>query len=198
MVEAIKKIISQYQENRIKTKERLILLLAKQVSLDIAQLDNEFKMLNLDLNFVNNIIDSYLIVSHGSKIDMALKKFLENDEIIDSNPNLLQDLAKIYFYCDSISIEDNNILIRKNICLRAEPNAPKIDIDKAILTALNKIKYNKLTQLDIDKIRELEQYPEYFKLYTLLIKAIEYEIKIKNLTDDQCKITLNELEAFLN
>ncbi|MBD3724024.1 MAG: hypothetical protein IE925_16600 [Rhodobacterales bacterium] len=193
MVNDIKQLFEKY-----KSKESIILEAYKLSNNNLEDIKNVLKDFNIDSNIINNVIDSYLIVSQGSKVDKNIKNLINDISFIDENPSLLQDLAKIYFYCDEISFENNEISIRKKIITKNdEPEQPNIDIDKTIYIALQKIKYNKMDTYAINKISELGNYSKYVKLHSLLMKAIEYQEKIKKLDDNECKIDLETLENLL-
>lgn len=193
MVNDIKQLFEKY-----KSKESIILEAYKLSNNNLEDIKNVLKDFNIDSNIINNVIDSYLIVSQGSKVHQNIKDLINNISFIDENPSLLQDLAKIYFYCDDISFENNEISIRKKIITKNdESEQPNIDIDKTIYIALQKIKYNKMDTNAINKISELGNYSKYIKLHSLLMKAIEYQEKIKKLDDNECKMNLEKLESLL-
>ncbi len=193
MVNDIKQLFEKY-----KNKESIILESYKLSNKNFEDINNVLKNFNIDSNIINNVIDSYLIVSQGSRVDKKLKDLINDISFIDENPSLLQDLAKIYFYCHEISFVNNEIIIRKKIITKnEEQEQPNIDIDKTIYIALQKIKYNKMDTNAINKISELGSYQKYIKLHSLLMKAIEYQEKIKKLDDNECKIDLETLENML-
>lgn len=196
----VENIISQFKNNSIKTKESLILQLAKELSYHIDSLYEKVKEFNIDKNFINNVIDAYYILQKGSKTDSKLKELLDNSNFIDSNNSILFDLSKIYFYCDSICLIDNEIIINKSIInnVQQEESEPIINIEKTIYTALQKIKYNRMDNNSINKLGELSKYSSYKKLYKILMLAIENENKIKLLEDDECNLKLEKLEEYLN
>lgn len=191
--------INDFKDGLIKSEERLIVTIGRINNFDVNEVHKVLETIGFNLNKICNIIDSYLILSKGTKIDIEIKKLIEDDEFIDNNHNVLTDLAKIYFYSDSIEFNDNEIIIKKEInCDEVEDDTPVINIDKAIQMTLQKIKYNKMDMTSISKLQELEQYPKYQKLHKLLIKAIEYENRIKTLNDESCKMNLNQLEQFIS
>ena len=193
MVNDIQQLFEKY-----KSKESIILEAYKLSNNNLEDIKNVLKDFNIDSNIINNVIDSYLIVSQGSKVHQNIKDLINDISFIDENPSLLQDLAKIYFYCDEISFENNEISISKKIITKNdESEQPNIDIDKTIYIALQKIKYNKMDTNAINKISELGNYSKYIKLHSLLMKAIEYQEKIKKLDDNECKIDLETLENLL-
>lgn len=193
MVNDIKQLCEKY-----KNSESIILEAYKLSNHNLSDMKNVLKDFNIDSNIINNVIDSFLIVSQGSKVHQNIKDLISDVSFIEENPSILQDLAKIYFYCDEISFENNEISIRKKIITKNdEPEQPNIDIDKTIYIALQKIKYNKMDTNAISKISELGNYSKYVQLHSLLMKAIEYQEKIKRLDDNECKINLEALENLL-
>lgn len=193
MVNNIKQMFEKY-----KNSESIILEAYKLSNHNLSDMKNVLKDFNIDSNIINNVIDSFLIVSQGSKVHQNIKDLINDINFIDENPSLLQDLAKIYFYCDGITFENNEIIIRKEVITKNdEPEQPNIDIDKTIYIALQKIKYNKMDINAITKISELGNYSKYVKLHSLLMKAIEYQEKIKKLDDNECKMNLEQLESLL-
>lgn len=193
MVNDIKQLFEKY-----KNEESTILEAYKLSNNNLEYTKNVLKDLNIDSNIINNVIDSYLIVSQGSRVAKNIKDLINDINFIEENPSILQDLAKIYFYCDEISFENNEIIIRKKaITKNNEPEQPNIDIDKTIYIALQKIKYNKMNTNAINKISELRNYPKYSNLHFLLMKAIEFQEKIKKLDDNECKMNLEALEGLL-
>ncbi|MDN5063919.1 hypothetical protein [Aliarcobacter butzleri] len=193
MVNDIKQLCKKY-----KSSESIILEAYKLSNHNLSDMKNVLKDLNIDSNIINNVIDSFLIVSQGSKVHQNIKNLINDVSFIEENPLILQDLAKIYFYCDEITFENNEIIIKKKIITtNDEPEQPNIDIDKTIYIALQKIKYNRMDMNAITKISELGNYSKYIKLHSLLMKAIEYQEKIKKLDDNECEINLEALESLL-
>lgn len=193
MVNEIKQLCEKY-----KSRESIILEAYNLLNHNLSDMKNVLKDFNIDSNIINNVIDSFLIVSQGSKVHQNIKDLIIDVNFIEENPSIIQDLAKIYFYCDEISFENNEIIIKKKIITKNnEPEQPNIDIDKTIYIALQKIKYNKMDTNAISKISELGNYSKYIKLHSLLMKAIEYQEKIKILDDNECKINLEALENLL-
>ncbi len=193
MVNDIQQLFEKY-----KSKESIILEAYKLSNHNLEDTKNVLKDFNIDSNIINNVIDSYLIVSQGSKVHQNIKDLICDVSFIEENPSILQDLAKIYFYSNEIIFENNEIIIKKKIITKNdESEQPNIDIDKTIYIALQKIKYNKMDINAITKISELGNYSKYVQLHSLLMKAIEYQEKIKKLDDNECKIDLEALENLL-
>ena len=110
MVNDIKQLCEKY-----KNSESIILEAYKLSNHNLSDMKNVLKDFNIDSNIINNVIDSFLIVSQGSKVHQNIKDLISDVSFIEENPSILQDLAKIYFYCDEISFENNEISIRKKI-----------------------------------------------------------------------------------
>ena len=122
-----------------------------------------------------------------------VKYLIKNKEFVEENRDLIIDLAKILMVVDKIYLEDDEIIAKKEIL-----KTPKIDIEMLIFKFLYRLKYNQLTPNDIQKIEYLKQFPKYKELYTLLNKSLLYKEKFKKLSDDELKLSLNELKEFLD
>ncbi len=146
--------------------------------------------------FLFKLIHAYNLLNNSNNISSELKTYLNTPQFINDNPELILSLAKIYFHADSISIQDEKIVISREIVL---PEEKTLDIDelKIISVVLKKIKYDRLSENDLEKISELQEYKEHVKLYELLTKAIEYKYLIKNFNDTQLEMTKDELEKFM-
>lgn len=193
MVNDIKQLFEKY-----KSRESIILEAYKLSNHNLNDIKNVLKDFNINSNIINNVIDSFLIVSQGTKVHQNIKDLISDVSFIEENPSILQDLAKIYFYCDEIIFENNEIIIKKKIITKNnELEQPNIDTDQTIFIALQKIKYNKMDINAITKISELGNYSKYVRLYYLLMQAIEYQEKIKKLDDSECKMNLETLENLL-
>lgn len=192
-------IISDYQNGIIRSEVGLILTVGRMCMYDVNEIHQILKTIGFNIKTISNIVDSYMILSKGTKVDEQIKRLVEDNKFIDNNSNILLDLAKIYFYCDYITLENNQIIIKKDIALNEVENSdPNIDVNKAIQMTLQKIKYNKIDANSIAKLQELKEYPKYKKLNELLMKAIEYENRINALDDEACRMSLDELEDFLS
>ena len=156
------------------------------------------------IEYIANITDSYLLLQNSSKIDEELSQLLDDEEFLNLNKTILVDLAKIYFYCDSLKFEDGRVVILKEVENNSDKTVnkpivnsdPKIDVNKAISMTLKKIKYSRLDNDSIEKIKQLSNYNSYQELHDLLLKAIEFENRIKQL-DDDCNMSIVELKEYL-
>lgn len=142
------------------------------------------------------LIHAYNLLNDSNNISSELKTYLSTPQFIKDNPALILSLAKLYFHADTISIQNGEIVIRKEIVL---PKEKTLDIDEAkiISMVLKKIKFDRLSEKDLEKINELKEYKEHEKLYELLTKAIEYKYLIKHFNNSQLEMTKDELEKFM-
>ncbi len=140
--------------------------------------------------------DAYALLLESFRVSEEVKNILKEEPFLEQNPNIVMELAKLLFLVDSIEIENNEIVARKKV---SRINEPKIPVDDIIYRYLIKIKYDKLSDTDIMKLNELQQYPSYLLLYKLLSLSIDQNVKIKQVDNDvDLKLSINELEAFLN
>ncbi len=140
--------------------------------------------------------DAYALLLESFRVSEEVKNILKEEAFLEQNPNIVMELAKLLFLVDSIEIENNEIVARKKV---SRINEPKIPVDDIIYRYLIKIKYDKLSDTDIMKLNELQQYPSYLLLYKLLSLSIDQNVKIKQVDNDvDLKLSINELEAFLN
>jgi len=139
--------------------------------------------------------DSYELLMSSTRVTDEVKKLLKEKLFLKQNPNIVLNLARLLFLVDEISIEKDEIVARRKVSTIKEPSIP---IDKVIYQYLLKIKYDKLSQNDIYKLNELQQYPSYLKLYTLLKRAIEQKVRIQKINNiEKLKLSIYELEFFL-
>ncbi len=140
--------------------------------------------------------DSYELIMSSMRVSDDVKELLKQKLFLEQNPEIIYNLARLLFLVDFIEIEENEIVARKKVSRIKEP---KIPVNEVIYKYLLKIKHNSLSENDITKLNELQQYPSYTKLYKLISLAIDLQVKVQRITDDESlKMTLNELENFLN
>lgn len=140
-------------------------------------------------NAVRLLLDS-------SIVSEEVKGLLTDKIFLSQNNDILIDLAKLVFIADSIDIENDQIIARKSVITKKEPNIP---IDDVLYRYLLKIKHDTLTDSDILKLKELQKYRSYLKLYQLLNLAMDQKTKIKKINNNaSLKMSLTELEEFLN
>ena len=139
--------------------------------------------------------DAYALLFESFRVTQEVKDLLKEKAFLEQNENLVLELARLLFLADSVEIENDEIVVRKKVSRIKEPVIP---IDDIIYRYLIKIKYDKLSDKDISKLNELQQYPSYIELHKLLSIAIDQRVKVKNVENDtSLKMSINELEAFL-
>jgi len=140
--------------------------------------------------------DAYALLFESFRVSQEVKDLLKEKIFLEQNEGLVLELARLLFLADSIEIYDNEIVVRKKISRIEEP---KIPVDDIIYRYLIKIKYDKLSDVDISKLNELQQYPSYLKLHQLLSRAIDQRVKVIDVKHDTIlKMSINELEVFLH
>ena len=145
-------------------------------------------------------IDAYNLLLNSLKVDDTLKTLLKNVLFIDQNPSIILDLAKLFFQADTMTLIDDKIVIKKEVCLPHIPheeNAPDINEVDLIRRLLQKIKYDRLNESDINKIIELGKYQKYKLLSSILMNAIDSQALIKTLGDQDMIMNMLDLEQFL-
>lgn len=145
-----------------------------------------------------NYYDAYDLLMNSFRVDEKVKHLLKQKLFLEQNPNIILNLARLLFLADTIEIEDSKIVVRRSVTIKKEVKEPNIPVDSIIYRYLIKIKHETLTATDISKLKELQQYPSYTKLYELLSMAIEQRVKVqKTYKDEELKMTIDELEVFL-
>ena len=141
------------------------------------------------------INDAYELLISSFRVEDEVKNILKEKAFLEQNPDIIINLARLLFLVDSIAIEDSEIVARKSVSRIKEP---KIPIDDVIYKYLLKLKHDTLSDADISKLNELQQYPSYLTLYNLLNTAIDQKVKVQkidNLMD--LKMSLTDLDTFL-
>jgi len=139
--------------------------------------------------------DSYELLMSSTRVTDEVKNLLKEKLFLEQNPEIVLNLARLLFLVDEINIEKDEIVARRRVSIIKEPNIP---VDKVIYQYLVKIKHDTLSQNDISKLNELQQYPSYLRLYTLLKKAIDQKVKIQKIDNlENFKLSIGELEVFL-
>lgn len=194
-----REIISKYNLKIITSTEAVILEFGRLNKYNAtAVAEKTRQVVSLELKYIQNILDAFLLLINGSKIDAEIKSLLGQYQFIDLNPSIVLDLAKIYFYADKFEVQDSQILARKLIVKPENKIAPKIDHNKMIPLILKKIKSDHLSANDLVKINELKEFNEHYKLYENLILAIENKSRIEKLPDIMLQMNLDELAEFLH
>ena len=139
--------------------------------------------------------DAYALLFESFRVSQEVKNLLMEKSFLEQNEGLILELARLLFLADSIEIENDEIVVRKKVSRIEEPVIP---IDDIIYRYLIKIKYDKLSDTDISKLNELQQYPSYILLHKFLSLAIDQRVRIENIEHDpSLKMSITELEAFL-
>lgn len=139
--------------------------------------------------------DSYELLMGSTRVTDEVKNLLKDKLFLEQNPEIVLNLARLLFLVDKIDIEKDEIVASRTVITIKEPDIP---IDKVIYQYLLKIKHDTLSQNDISKLNELQQYPSYLRLYNLLKRAIDQKVKIQKINDlENFKLSINELEVFL-
>jgi len=140
--------------------------------------------------------DAYELLMSSARVTYEVKNLLKEKLFLDQNPDLIVNLARLLFLVDEIGIEKDEIVARKSVSIIKEPNIP---VDKIIYSYLVKIKHDTLSENDILKLNELQEYPSYLKLYQLLTMAMEQKVKIqKNNNMEEFKLSIDALEVYLS
>lgn len=140
--------------------------------------------------------DAYALLLESFQVSQEVKNLLKEKAFLEQNEGLILELARLLFLADSIDIENDKIVVKKKVSRIEEPVIP---VDDIIYRYLIKIKYDKLSDTDISKLNELQQYPSYIQLHKLLSLAIDQRVKIKQVEHDtSLKMSIHELEVFLN
>jgi len=140
--------------------------------------------------------DAYALLFESFKVSQEVKNLLKEKAFLEQNEGLVLELARLLFLADSIEIDEDEIIVRKKVSRIEEPVIP---VDDIIYRYLIKIKYDKLSDADISKLNELQQYPSYVLLHKLLSLAIDQRVKVKGVeTDTSLKMSINDLEVFLH
>ena len=157
-------------------------------------------------------IDAYFLLQNSSKVHEEVKKLLRDTTFIDVNPKIIYELAKIFFYCDNITLNEHKFFIEKRIettsnetsksdnsikNIEQNDGIPKIDKQKFIFKVLRKIKYNRLREKDIQQIGKLKNIHGYEDFYLLLEKAIEQSVLFTSKRDEELNLTEEELKEIL-
>lgn len=192
--------INKYINKDIKNIESVCVGLSNLYDHEYSKIDAELKSIpKIDINKIHKIIDAHKLLVKSSKIEKNLQVLLNNSHFIDKNPNLILDLAKLFFYSSKIELKDNQIVIIKEMNLpTVREEIPEINEVKVISMVLKKIKYNRLQKKDLAKINELKEYDNYKNLHQILFEAIDKQTLIKMLNDDELNKTYHELKTFLD
>lgn len=197
MVAKQQELIFRYNTKTIKHIETLIIELAKVNNFNAEEVKSLLDFVEINLKYIQNLCDGFLLLKNGNIVSSKVKEYIQEESFIDQNPNILLELAKIYFYSDSIDIQDSKIIVSKSIKLPQKQDVPVIDYDSIIPKVLKRIKHDLLTNQELNKFKELQNYQEHQDFSKLIMLSIESKVKIKKLSDDDLNITISDLQQLL-
>lgn len=155
----------------------------------------------IDSSIIIKHIDAYNLLLNSPKLDIMLKNMLQDISFIEQNPSVIISLAKLFFQADNIVLENDKIIIKKEVQLpqsTVEENTPDIDEIALIRRVLQKIKYDRIKEQDIHKVNDLAKHQKYKSLSNTLMRAIDYQAAVKTLNDEEMKMNTQELKSFLD
>lgn len=154
-------------------------------------------MVDISIND-ENYYDAYDLLMNSFRVDEKVRHLLKQKSFLEQNPDIVTTLARLLFLADTIEIDNDEIVARRSVFIKEKVQEPKISIDSVIYQYLIKIKYDTLDQDSFLKLNELQQYPSYLRLYELLNKSIEQQVKVQKIShDEELKMNIDELEVFL-
>lgn len=192
--------INKYINKDIKNIESVCVGLSNLYDYEYSKIDVKLESIpEIDIDKVHKIIDAHKLLVKSPKIEKNLQSLLNDYNFVEKNPNIILDLAKLFFYSSKIELKDNQIVIIKEMNLpTVREEIPEINEVKVISMVLKKIKYNRLQKKDLIKINELKEYENYKNLHQILLEAIDKQILIQMLNDDELNKTYHELKIFLD
>lgn len=201
---SLKQSIGKFKNGEIKNIETLLIELALLYSHNQQKIEEAIQdVSNEPYSVYSKVVEAHKLLNESSKIHENLKSLLNQTQFIDSNPKILLELAKLYFYADTIELIEDKIIASRRVTVTNEiesyenQTAPVIDVEKVIFMVLQKIKYDRLQNKDLEKLHELNEFSTYKTLYITLIEAINQQHRFKILPDDELKMTLAQLQVFL-
>jgi hypothetical protein len=136
---------------------------------------------------------AYFLLLDSDRVSDEVKLILKNKEFVENEKQLIIDLAKILIVADRIYLKNDTIIAEKRILKPLEINE-----DEFLYKFLLKLKYNKLTQKDLEKIESLKNYPKYTNFYYLLKECLNKKHLFLYKSDSELKLTKEELKELLN
>ena len=136
---------------------------------------------------------AYFMLMDSDRVSDEVKLVLKNKKFVENEKDLIIDLAKILIVADKIYLKDDSIVAEKKILKPLEINE-----NEFIYKFLLKLKYNKLTQKDLEKIEALKEYPKYQELYFLLKNCLDKKHFFTYKSDNELKLTKEGLRDILN
>jgi len=136
---------------------------------------------------------AYFMLMDSDRVSDEVKLVLKNKKFIKNEKDLIIDLAKMLIVADKIYLKDGTIIAEKKILKPLE-----IDENEFIYKFLLKLKYNKLTHKDLEKVESLKEYPKYQELYFLLKDCLDKRHFFTYKSDNELKFTKEKLKEILN
>jgi len=136
---------------------------------------------------------AYFMLMDSDRVSDEVKSVLKNKKFIENEKDLIIDLGKMLIVADKIYLKDGIIIAERRILKPLE-----IDENEFIYKFLLKLKYNKLTQKDLEKVESLKEYPKYQELYFLLKDCLDKRHFFAYKLDNELKFTKEKLKEILN
>jgi len=136
---------------------------------------------------------AYFMLMDSDRVSDEVKSVLKNKKFIENEKDLIIDLAKMLVVADKIYLKDGTIIAERRVLKPLE-----IDENEFIYKFLLKLKYNKLTQKDLEKVESLKEYPKYQELYFLLKDCLDKRHFFAYKLDNELKFTKEKLKEILN
>jgi len=136
---------------------------------------------------------AYFMLMDSERVSDDVKLIIKNKKFIENEKDLIIDLAKMLVVSDKIYFKDGNIIAEKKVLKPLDINENEF-IHKFLL----KLKYNRLTQKDLEKIETLKEYPKYQELYLLLKECLDKRHYFSYKKDSELNLTKERLREILN
>ena len=136
---------------------------------------------------------AYFMLMDSDRVSDEVKLVLKNKKFVENEKDLIIDLAKMLVVADKIYLKDGIIIAEKKIL-----KPLNINENEFIYKFLLKLKYNKLTQKDLEKVESLQNYPNYQELYLLLKDCLNKRHYFKYKPDNELQLTKEKLKEILN
>ena len=136
---------------------------------------------------------AYFMLMDSERVSDEVKLVLKNKKFIENEKDLIIDLAKMLVVADKIYFKDGTIIAERRVLKPLEINE-----NEFIYKFLLKLKYNKLTQKDLEKVESLKEYPKYQELYLLLKDCLNKRHYFTYKPDNELKFTKEKLKDVLN
>ena len=136
---------------------------------------------------------AYFMLMDSDRVSDEVKSVLKNKKFIENEKDLIIDLAKMLVVSDKIYFKDGNIIAEKKVLKPLDINE-----NEFIYKFLLKLKYNRLTQKDLEKVETLKEYPKYQELYLLLKECLDKRHYFSYKMDSELNLTKEKLREILN